>query len=697
VSGKIRYPRKHSTCPHDCPSTCALEVEIINQKTIGRIYGASNNSYTAGVICAKVARYAERVHHPDRLATPMRRIGNKGVGIRAFEPIGWDDALDEIAEQFTLTQQRNGRQSLWPYHYAGTMGLIQRDSLDLFRNLLGTSRIHTTFCTTLVDAGWLAGTGIKRGADPRDIEHSELIVIWGGNPVNTQVNVMHHISKARRNQNAKLVVVDPYRTATAEKADFHLMLRPGSDGALACAMMHVLCKEGLVDQAYIDEFTSDLIALRMNLESQTPEWAAEITGLCADEIIAFARLYGRTQKSFIRIGYGFSRSLNGAVNVHAVTCLPALTGAWRYRGGGALYSNGDIYGIDQSIIKGLDVLDPETRVLDQSRIGEILTGNVNDLQNGPPISALMIQNTNPIAVAPDTRKVMAGFNRHNLFTCVHEQFMTETAAMADVVLPATMFLEHDDFYQAGGHTHLQVARKLIEPYGECRSNHQVLAAIADRMGFQHEGFEKSERELIDQSLSMSGYECEETLYEKHWHDCADEFETQNFLNGFETDNRKFKFKPDWSALGVYAGGLPELPDYYPVANPADDEHPYRLVTAPARQFLNTSFTETKTSLKNEKRPVILMHPKDLNKLHLKNGDPVEVGNAQASIFLICQAFDGVQQSVVIIESLWPNSAFKNGLGVNALVTALPGKPNGGALFHDIAVWIKPDIKGEQQE
>ena len=685
------YPqRAHSTCPHDCPSTCALEVELLDADTIGRVAGARDNSYTAGVVCAKVARYAERIHHPARIGQPLRRRGAKGEGRSAFEAIGWEQALDEVAEAFARAMQKNGNETLWPYHYAGTMGLIQRDSIELFRNLLKTSRQHSTFCITLADAGWIAGTGVKRGSDPRTMAQSDLIVMWGGNPVYTQVNVMHHVARARRERNARLVVIDPYHTATAKKADQHLMLKPGTDGALACAVMHQLFADDLVDRGYLDQFCDVPRELEDHLQSRSPDWAAAITGLDADEIIEFARFYGRTERSFLRLGYGFTRSRNGAANMHAASCLPALTGAWRHPGGGALYANGGLYAIDQSIIKGLDVLDPDTRILDQSRIGDVLCGNPRDLQGGPPVTALMVQNTNPVVVAPETRKVIEGFARGDLFTCVHEQFMTETAAMADIVLPATMFLEHDDFYQAGGHTHLQVTRGLVNPFAECRSNHWVLGQLAQRLGFDHAGFRKEARELIDESLRLSGLPDEQTLYRDHWIDCAPEFETGNFLDGFETPDRRFHFKPDWSRIGPDYELMPELPDHMPVANDIDVEHPFRLVAAPARQFLNTSFTETQTSQKAEHRPTLMLRADDAARHGIQDGSLVRVGNRIADILLHAKIFDGMQPGVVIIESIWPNHAFIEGLGVNALVSAEPGLPNGGAIYHDTAVWLRAE-------
>ena len=683
------YPQHaHSTCPHDCPSTCALEVELLDANTIGRVTGAKANDYTAGVICAKVSRYAERIHHPDRLGQPLRRRGDKGVGRSAFEAITWEQALDEVAENFARKMQLQGSETLWPYHYAGTMGLIQRDSIELFRNLLKTSRQHSTFCITLADAGWIAGTGVKRGSDPRTMAQSDLIVMWGGNPVYTQVNVMHHIARARRERDAKLVVVDPYYTATASKADLHLMLRPGTDGALACAVMHQLFVDGLVDREYLAQYCDVPQELEQHLQSRSPLWAAAITGLEVNEIVEFARLYGQTERSFLRLGYGFTRSRNGAANMHAASCLPALTGAWRYPGGGALYSNSGMYALDQTRIKGLDVLDAGTRVLDQSRIGDVLCGNPRDLKGGPPVTALMVQNTNPAVVAPESRKVLRGFARDDLFVCVHEQFMTETAALADIVLPATMFLEHDDFYQAGGHTHVQVTRALVSPFAECRSNHWVLGQLAQRLGFEHAGFKRQARELIDESLRLSGLPEEQKLYQDHWIDCAAEFETSNFLDGFETPDRLFHFKPDWSRVGSDFEQMPALPDYMPVSNNADAQHPFRLVAAPARQFLNTSFTETKTSQRAENRPTLLLRADDAAGLGIANGSLVRVGNQLADILLHARIFDGMQPGVVVIESIWPNHAFVEGLGVNALVSAEPGLPDGGAIYHDTAVWLK---------
>ncbi len=678
-----------SACPHDCPSTCALEVERLDERRIGKVRGAAANGYTAGVICAKVARYAERVHHPDRLTRPLRRVGDKGMGRAAFVEISWDEALDRTSQAMQRATQKHGPESVWPYFYAGTMGLVQRDGIERLRHVMRYSRQHSTICNTLSDAGWYAGAGAKWGVDPREMAEADLIVIWGGNPVATQVNVMTHISRARKNRGAKLVVIDPYRTGTAEQADMHLCLRPGTDGALACAVMHVLFKEGLADRAYMARYTRDADRLEKHLALRTPDWAAKITGLAADEIVGFARLYGATKRAYLRLGYGFSRSRNGAAQMFAASCLPAVTGAWQYKGGGAMYGMAGIYKLDKALIEGRDAIDKSVRVLDQSRIGPVLTGDRRDLGDGPPVTALFIQNTNPVVVCPESLVVRDGFRRNDLFVCVHEQFMTDTAAMADIVLPATTFLEHDDIYQAGGHTHLQVTKKVIEPVGESRSNHDVICALAKRLGARHAGFEITAWEIIDRMLKSSGLPDAETAYRMGWIDLTPDFRSAHFLDGFGYADKRFHFSPDWKRWGEDHKRMPELPDHMEAIDAADAEHPFRLVAAPARQFLNTSFTETPTSRAREGRPTALIHPRDCDALGLADGALVLIGNKRAEVAVHIRRFDGLQPGVVVVESIWPNAAFRDGMGINALIAADAAPPHGGAVFHDTAVWLKP--------
>ena len=324
-----------SACPHDCPSACALEVERLASDRIGGVRGAEANSYTSGVVCAKVARYRERQHHPDRLRTPQRRVGEKGTG--SFQPLSWDDALNEIAENFTRVAQRWGSEAVWPYHSGGTMGVLQRYGIDRLRHAMRYARQQTTICVTPAQSGWLAGVGKMNGVDPREMAEFDLIVVWGGNPVSTQVNAMVHITRARK-RGAKLVVIDVYDTPTVQAADVALILRPGSDGALACAVMHVLLAEGLADRDYLAAHTDFGPDIEAHLAERGPEWAAAITGLTVEQIVGFARLYGSTRRSFLRPGFGFTRSRNGSASMHAVSCLPAVTGAWAHRGGGGFFS-----------------------------------------------------------------------------------------------------------------------------------------------------------------------------------------------------------------------------------------------------------------------------------------------------------------------------------------------------------------------
>jgi len=676
-----------SVCPHDCTSTCALEVEVKDARTIGRVRGSMRNTYTNGVICEKVARYAERVHHPDRLQYPLKRTGPKGSG--SFARISWDEALDTVAAQFREKAERHGSETVWPYFYAGTMGLVQRDGINRLRNEMKYSRWFSTICVTLSDTGWVAGTGIKRGVDMREVDaHSQVVVIWGGNPVNTQVNVMAHASAAKK-RGAKLVVVDPYRTGTAAQADMHLAPLPGTDGALACAVMHVLFKEGFADWDYLRRYTDAPDELAAHVATRTPEWAAKITGLPAERIVEFARLYGATRHSYIRCHHGFSRSRNGAANMHAVTCLPAVTGAWQVPGGGALYGHTGMYPLKRALIEGLDMADTSIRELDQSRLGPILTGDAEALKHGPPVTAMLVQNTNPAMVCPELHLVHRGLAREDLFLCVHEQFMTETAAFADIVLPATTFLEHDDMYTASGHTYFQVTRKVIEPHAESRENHRVICDLAKRLGAKHRGFSMSAWEIMDETLRASGMWDAQKNFDAGGQDCALPFETAHFLDGFETPDRKFRFKPDWASFGGRGAEMPALPDHFDVIDKATPEKPFRLVAAPARTFLNSTFTETPGSLAREKRPSALLHPEDCAALAVGEGDRIRLGNERGEVIVHVLPQEGQQRGVVVVEGIWPNRHFENGIGINALTSSAPGWPNGGAVFHDTAVWIRP--------
>jgi anaerobic selenocysteine-containing dehydrogenase len=689
----------HSACPHDCPSTCALDIEVLDTGHIGRVRGAKENSYTAGVICAKVARYAERIHHPERLLKPVIRAGAKGEGV--WKEASWDAALDLIAERFLKAEAEHGSESVWPYYYAGTMGLVQRDSIHRLRHAKKYSNQFDSICTNLAWTGFFAGTGKLGGVDPREMAKSDCVVIWGTNAAATQVNVMTHAVRARKDRGAKIVAIDIYETATVRQADLGLVLKPGTDGAFACAVMHVLFRDGLADWDYLNAYTDDPKGLEQHLKDRTPEWAAAITGLTIAEIEEFARLVGTTKKTFFRLGYGFARQRNGAVNMHAALSIPAVTGAWKYEGGGGFHSNSGIFRMDKREIEGRAFADPSVRHIDQCKIGPALTGDPAALYGGPPVMAMLVQNTNPANVAPEQRLVKQGMLRDDLFMAVHEQFMTDTAKLADVVLPATMFMEHDDIYRGGGQQHIVLGPKLIDGPGETRPNLFVINELAKRLGVgDFPGFDLDAKTLIDNMMAASNLPGFDVLKETRWLDIQPDFETAHYEKGFSWPDGKFRFKPDWTngpspnrppqSMGLQGPfeTLPQWPDYWQAIEIADEKHPFRLATSPAHNFLNSTFSETPTSVVKERRPELLIHPEDAAELGIEDGARVEIGNDRGEVVVHARIQAVTKRGVVISEGIFANSAFERGEGINVLTGADAPAPNGGAAFHDNKVWVR---------
>ncbi len=687
-----------SACPHDCPSTCALEVHFYPHGDVRRLNGAKDNAYTAGVICAKVARYPERLYHPDRLLKPLRRTGKKGEG--RFEEISWDAALDLIAEKFLAAEAEFGAESVWPYHYAGTMGMVQRDSIHRLRHTKGYSRQFDSFCTNMAWTGYVAGTGKLAGPDPREMAVSDQIVIWGTNPVATQVNVMTHAIAARKKRGARIIVVDVYETETMKQADIGIILKPGTDAALACAVMHVLFRDGHADRDYLETYTDCPAELEAHLKTKTPEWAASITGLDVSRIEELAQLIGSVKKTYFRLGYGFTRSRNGAVGMHAASSIAAVTGCWKEEGGGAFHNNGAIYQLNKEMIEASSLKDPAVRALDQSLVGRILTGDEAALLGGPPVKAMLIQNTNPVSVAPEQDLIKQGFAREDLFTVVHEHFLTETAQMADIVLPATQFLEHDDLYKGGGHQYLMLGPKAVEPPEGPRENIFVINEIARRVDSKpHSGFDMSARDHIDWLLRNSNYGTLADLEAGKWIDLQPDFETAHYLNGFGHADGKFHFKADWGRSaapnkpedGTIFGPwqtMPELPDQWDSIELADEQHPFRLVTSPARSFLNSTFNETDSSKKKEGRPEVWLRPEEAERFGIEDGAKVKMGNRRGVVTLHARYVATVAPGTVISEGIWPNDAFEDGRGINTLTGADPVAPYGGAAFHDTAVWVR---------
>jgi len=693
---EIASPRiARSVCPHDCPSTCALDVEVIDAHTIGRVRGAKDDPYTAGVICEKVARYAERIHHPNRLLHPMRRAGAKGEG--KWQRITWDEAFEEIVARFRTIEDEFGPEAIWPYFYAGTMGHVHRDGIHRLRHARGYSRQYETICTGTAWPGYLAGTGWLTGTHTEQILESDCLVIWGTNPVHTQVNLMTHAMRARKERGTRIVVVDIYRTATMEQADMGLMIRPGSDGALAVAVMHVLLRENLADREYMARFTDFGPDFEAHLATRTPEWASAITGLSVAEIEDFARLVGTTPRTFFRLGYGFTRQRNGSTNMHAALSIPAMTGAWQHRGGGAFHTHGGAWALDKSLITAAELSDPNVRWLDMSEIGPVLTGDARALKNGGAVKALFIQNTNPMNVAPNQELVRAGFAREDLFTVVHEQFMTETADMADIVLPATMFLEHNDYYTRSGHSRVLFGPKVIEAPGEARSNFAVVGELSRRFGVEHPSLEISDREMVAETLRRSGYGELAEIEVTGFVDRALPDEKARFADGFAWPDGKYRFAPNWQGAADKKGYqwgcdpaiLPRFADYWDVNEPTDEDHPFRLATSPARAFLNSTFTETPGSRKRHPEPVVFLRAEDAAELGIADGDAVTLGNRRGEVELTARFFEGIQRGVLIAEGIHANRSHRGGKGINTLIGSDPALPFGGAAFHDCSVWIRP--------
>ncbi len=683
-----------SACPHDCPSTCALDVEIIDERTIGRVRGAKDDPYTAGVICEKVARYAERIHHPGRLTHPLKRIGRKGEG--HWQQIGWDEAFEEIVARWHAIEAEFGPEAIWPYFYAGTMGHVHRDGIHRLRHARGYSDQYDTICTGAAWPGYLAGTGLLGGPNPELMAEADCVVIWGTNAVNTQVNVMTHAMRARKERGARIVAVDIYMNGTMEQADMPILLRPGSDGAFALGVMHVLLRDGLADRDFLARMTDFDAEVEAHIMSRTPEWAAQITGVPVAGIEAFAHLVGTTPRTYFRLGFGFTRQRNGSTNMHAALCIPAVTGAWRHRAGGAFHSNSGTWHLDKSLIEGSG-MGRAGRILDMSEIGKILTGDRIALKGEMPVKALFIQNTNPVNVAPDQALVRAGFAREDLFTVVHEQFMTETAQMADIVLPATMFLEHNDYYRRGGHTRLLIGPRLVEPPGECRSNFEVVSELLRRLGSDGESLHLTDRQMVAETLRRSNYGELDEIEKTGFIDNDPPDGEARFAHGFNFPDGRFRFRPAWDEIAAAKGYLwtidpalvPRMVDYWDINEKTSPEVPFRLATSPSRSFLNSSFSETPGSQKRQPVPTVFIRSDDAAANGIVAGSRVTIGNHRGTVDLTAVILDGLPPGILVAEGVHPNRAHPGGNGINTLIGSDQIPPFGGVAFHDAAVWIRP--------
>src|SRR5438874_5866318 len=597
-----------SVCPHVCPSCCSLEVTVADGR-IAEVSGTADHPFTQGIICGKVREYAERVHSPLRVLTPLRRVGAKGEG--RFERVSWDGALAEIARRWREIMARHGGEAILPFSYAGSMGQVQFFAGHPLFHALGASRLDRTICVTTAYSGWRATLGEVTGNDSEQMVGADLVVLWGVNAAYSTINVMTLVKQARQ-RGAHVVVVDPYRTPTALQADEHLAVRPGTDGALALAVMHVLIADGLVNHDYIERATLGFEALAEHVKAWPPERVAPIVGLDAATIVAFARRYGASPRTFIRVGIGISRHDNGGMTCRTLACLPALTGAYADPPGGALLSSGGAFALDLRALERPDLMPtPPPPVINMIRLGRALT----DPDMRPPVKALYVYSSNPAAVCPNQTLVLRGLAREDLFTVVHEQVMTDTAHYADLVLPATTSMEHLDLYRSFGQLTLQLAKPVLPPQGEARSNWEVFGLLARAMGAAQSHYAKGDEGLIREFLAKGEPHVRAVTLERLKREKSVRLALPRpylpFADGAPTPSGKVEFV----SAALAAQGLPALPTWTPLAEgPGRPDlvarFPLQCIVPPNRFFLNSSFSQSERLRRRQGTPTVMLAAED---------------------------------------------------------------------------------------
>ncbi len=684
-----RTSQVRAACPHDCPDTCAMEVTVADGRAI-KVRGAADHPFTNGALCTKVAHYLERVYSPERLRYPMRRVGAKGEG--RFERIGWDDALDIIAERYRLIAADDPR-AILPYSYGGTLGLVQGGSMDMrFFHRLGASVLDRTICSTAGSAGWQATIGAGIGADPEAVPQARLVIIWGGNPVVSNLHGWRFIQQARRN-GARLICIDPRRTETAARCDWHLAPLPGTDTALAMAMMQVLVAENLLDHAYVDACTVGFEQLAERVRDCTPEWAAALTGLPAESIRELALAYGGEARSLIRLNYGLNRCRGGGMAVRNVACLPALTGAWQHAGCGALLSTSGNFPVDHHALERFDLY-PDAqgfppRHINMSQIGDALLN-----EHSPAIRAIHVYNANPLAVAPDGTRVKQGFLREDLFCVVHDLFQTDTADYADILLPATSQLEHRDFHKAYGHFYLVDNQPAIEPLDEALPNTEVFRRLAARLGFDEPALRESDDEIAAGAVVANDQRVlglDRKLAAQGWARLNLPRPFVPFAEGgFPTPSGKCEF---YSAR-LEAQGLDPLPSWVPpmesvVSNPAlAARYPLAFLSPPARNFLNSSFANQPRFVGDEGGPTLEIHPTDAAPRNIAQGQRLRVFNDRGAFHARAVLTDRVRQGVVCAPSIWWRKLSGDGENANSVTSAELTDMGGGPVLYDCLVEVQ---------
>jgi anaerobic selenocysteine-containing dehydrogenase len=666
-------------CPHDCPDTCAMLVTVENGVAT-KIQGDPSMPFTDGTLCTKVAHYLERTYAPDRLLHPMRRIGKKGEG--KFKRITWDEALDEIAARLKSLASDNP-ETILPCSYAGTMGMVQYSSMDRrFFHRLGATLLDRTLCSTAGKFGLRATLGGSVGMDPERFDEAKLILLWGANPVVSNLHLWSRVQEAKR-RGAKVIAIDPYRSLSAEKCSQHVALLPGTDGALALGMMHVLIAEDLIDHDYVAKYTVGYEALRKRvLETYSPEWAARACGLRVDEVVQLARDYGRTKPAAIRLNYGMQRHAGGGIAARTIACLPALVGAWRDPAGGIVLTTADFYKFDHAALERPDLLaGRRPRVINQSKLGDALTSAE------PPVRAILVYNNNPVAVCPDSDKVIAGFSREDLFTVVMDHFQTDTADYADIVLPATTQLEHYDVHKSYGHLYVLGSNPAIAPVGESLPNSEVFRRLAARMGFDEPCFRDSDEDICRTALG-SGFEWNE-LKQRGWQRLPKPERFAPFAQGgFPTPSGKCEL---YSAA-LERQGIDPLPFYNPPAEVADERlaqrFPLAFISPPARHFLNSSFANLARFREFEREPHLDLHPDDAAARGIRDGDRVRVFNDRGSYTLKARVNGKPRRGVVVAPSVWWKKYARDGGNANNVTSQRTTDLGGGATFYDCRVQIE---------
>jgi anaerobic selenocysteine-containing dehydrogenase len=689
-----------AVCPHDCPDTCAMRVTVENGRAI-KVTGDPDHPPTQGVLCTKVSRYADRVHHASRLTTPMKRVGKKGEG--KFEPITWNEAFALAATKLSEIAAR-APEAIVPYSYAGTMGLVQGDSIaQRFFHKLGASQLDRAICASAGAAGLKYTYGAGLGMLTEFFAESELILIWGANPIASNLHFWTRAQEAKRN-GARLIAIDPYRSLTAEKCHQHIALKPGTDGALALGIMNVLITDDLLDHAYIADHTLGFEQLKARALTYTPERVARICGLEEAVIIELARLYGKTRKAAIRLNYGMQRVRGGGNAVRAIACLPSLTGAWRERAGGVLLSSSGWAPVDSFALARPDLMpgwpSAPSRVINMNAIGDALLhpGNTSNTSNtatfGPKVEAIIVYNSNPVAVAPDSERVAAGFAREDLVTIVLEHFQTDTADYADLLLPATTQLEHLDVHKSYGHTHVMANLPAIAPVGDAKPNTEIFRGIARAMGLTEPALYESDEEVAAAAFrwddaALAGVDWP-TLKRTGW--AKLHVPDAPFADGgFRTPSGKCEFYSERLAQQ----GLDPLPDYLPPYESAENapelasRFPLAMISPPARNFLNSTFVNVESLRSTEGEPHLDIHPADAERRGIVEGNQVRIFNDRGSMQARARVTDKAREGLVVGLSIWWKKLAPDGRNANQVTSQALTDLGGSATFYDCLVEVEP--------